>query len=56
MRAIVPFLLIAVVVGSILGGGLSITTSPAFAQTAQVMIVDNDGPLPNEGIDPRTGE
>jgi plastocyanin len=56
MRSVAPFLLIAVVVGSLLSGGLSTTMGTAFAQSAQVVIVDNDGPGPSDGIDPRTGE
>jgi hypothetical protein len=52
MRSVVRFLAIALVVGSTLGGIVTIPSGAAFAQSArslQVMIVDNDGPLPSEG-------
>lgn len=47
MRSVFRFLAVAVVVGSTVGGVVSSTSGAAFAQGAQVMIADNDGPLPN---------
>ena len=56
MRSALRLLAVPLLVGSAVAGVILGATRDASAQSPQVMIVDNDGPLPNDGIDPRTGE
>ena len=56
MRSVICFLAVPVVAGSLLAGVALGASREVRAESPQVMMVDNDGPLPRDGIDPRTGD
>jgi plastocyanin len=56
MRSVIRLLAVSVMAGSVLAGLALGASRDVSAQSPQVMMVDNDGPLPRDGIDPRTGE
>ena len=56
MRSVIRFLAVPLIGGSLLVGLALGASRDASAQSPQVLMVDNDGPLPRDGIDPRTGE
>jgi plastocyanin len=57
MRSVIRLLaVVSVMAGSVLAGLALGASRDVSAQSPQVMMVDNDGPLPRDGIDPRTGE
>lgn len=56
MRSAIRLLAVPVLVGSVVAGVALGPSGDASAASPRVVIVDNDAPLPSDGIDPRTAE
>ena len=56
MRSVIRLLAVPLAAGSLLAGLALGASREVSAESPQVMMVDNDAPLPRDGIDPRTGE
>jgi plastocyanin len=56
MHSLIRVLAVPALAGLLAGGVVLVQAIPSEAASPRVLMYDNDGPLPNRGMDARTGE